>query len=98
MTAPAHGGRQAERTVLSYWRTELAAMVVAMLLIREASPGGERAVVAVAVALAVAVTVGASSRRQRRLLAGRTAADPTAVLAIAGTVTVLQVVAITVIL
>jgi hypothetical protein len=91
-------GRQAERTVLAHWRTQLAAVVVAMLMVRQAEPGGERWAVAGTAAVAVAIVVVAAFRRQRQLVGGLTSADPVTVHAIAGAVVVLQLAALAVVL
>jgi hypothetical protein len=91
-------GRQAERTVLAHWRTQLAAAVVAMLMVRQAAPGWQRWAVAIAVAAAVGVVVVSAVRRQRRLLGGATDADPVTVRAIAAAIAVLQLVAIAVVI
>ena len=90
-------GLQAERTVLAHWRTELAAAVVAMLILRQASSGGERAAIAVATGVAVTVLAVAGYRRQRRLVAGATEASPRTVVGIAVAVVLLQVAALVVV-
>jgi hypothetical protein len=52
-------GRQAERTALAHWRTELAIAAVAGLIVRQADPGYER-VLTVTVSL-VAVTAAVAA-------------------------------------
>ena len=91
-------GLQAERTVLAHWRTGLAAVVVALLILRQASAGAERAVVAAATGAALALLAVAVSRRQRRLVEGRTAASVPTVVGIAVAVAVLQLAALVVVL
>jgi len=91
-------GLQAERTVLAHWRTDLAAVVVAMLVVRQATPGTERLVVLVLAVGSVAIVTAAGLLRQRRLLAGGADAAPWTVATIAAAVAVLQAAALAVVL
>jgi hypothetical protein len=91
-------GLQAERTVLAYWRTELAAFVVALLVVRQASAGAERAVVAVTSGLAIVALTMAGVWRRRLILAGATGAAPRSTLIMTAAVALLQLLALVVVL
>lgn len=81
-------GRQAERTTLAHWRTELSAVAVAALIVRQAGAGAERIVVAVLGGLAAVTMVAAGWVRQRRLARPEPHAAPRVVaLTVAGVLT-----------
>ena len=91
-------GRQAERTVLAHWRTELAAVAVTTLIARQAEAGAERvAVVAVGGPVLLAM-VWIGWLRQRRLARPDPPAAPLAIGLTVTALAVLQVLALVVIL
>lgn len=94
----ADAGRQAERTILAHWRTQLATVAVALLIVRQASPGLERGLAVGAVVVLVGATAAVGVHRQRRLVAGATAAAPRTAAAILFLVVALQVVALALVL
>ncbi|MET0146436.1 MAG: hypothetical protein ABW122_16720 [Ilumatobacteraceae bacterium] len=99
MIAPGRAeGRQTERTVLAHWRTELAVVVTAMLVVRHAGSGIERIVIVPAALVAVVAVIGVGWHRQRRLGRGDSRASPAAILVTVVGVVVLQVAAVVVVL
>lgn len=67
MTDPVERGLQVERTLLAHRRTQLATTVVALLLVREAEPGFERAGALVVAGLCVVLSVLIVVDRRREL-------------------------------
>jgi len=100
VSAPTERGLQPERTALAHARTVLALVAVAMLIVRQADGGTERAVVVVLAAAAVVVATTSSLVRQRELRTTRTGhASSVAVLgSLAVAVAVLQLLAALVVL
>ena len=93
-------GLQAERTFLAYGRTQLVAVVAALLVARDAHTGGRHAL-AVVIAVAAVLVIGvAGGLRQRRLLRPSASADgtPRTIAAITAGVVLLQVTAMLVVL
>jgi hypothetical protein len=91
-------GRQVERTILAHWRTQLATLAVAVLIVRQAEGGLERAVAATLVVVLVAATAGIGLHRRRRLVAGATGPAPRVTGAILLVVVALQLVALVLVL
>ncbi len=91
-------GRQAERTVLAHWRTELAVVAVGGLIVRQAGSGAQRWAVALVAFAAIAVIVAVGWARQRRLVEPRPRADPRVVGLTVAALAALQVLAVVVVL
>jgi uncharacterized membrane protein YidH (DUF202 family) len=100
VTTDLERGLQPERTALAHVRTVLAVVAVAMLIVRQADGGTERLVVALLAAAAVAAATVASLVRQRELRAMRVGhpSSPLELGAMSVAVTVLQVLAVWVVL
>jgi uncharacterized membrane protein YidH (DUF202 family) len=98
VTEELSAGLQSERTILAHWRTALATIVVGLLVVRQSTPGTERAVAIVVAAVAGAIACTAMIRRQRRLLAGPVTASPWTVAAVTLAVAALQLGALVVVL
>jgi hypothetical protein len=98
VTGELAAGLQAERTVLAHWRTALATVVVAVLMVRQSATGTERVVAAILAAMAVVVVSTAMIRRQRGLAAGHVTASSGTVVAVTAAVVALQLGAVIVVL
>jgi len=100
--APGSGDRglQAERTFMAYGRTQLVAVVAALLVVHDAHTGGRHAFAVVVAVAAVLVICVAGGLRQRRLLrpSGPADATPRTIAAITAGVVLLQVTAMLVVL
>ena len=84
MTAPGERGLQAERTMLSHRRTQLATAVVSLLLVREAEPGHERTVALFVAILCVLLSMLIVASRRRDLRRpSPTASTPVAIMTLA---------------
>jgi hypothetical protein len=90
--------RQAERTVLAHWRTELSAVAVTGLIARQAEAGAERLTVVVVGGLALVGLVWIGWLRQRRLTEPDPPAAPRAIGLTVSALLVLQVLALVVVL
>ena len=87
-------GRQVERTILAHWRTQLATLAVAVLIVRQAGAGVERAVAVTVMVVLVAATAGIGLHRRRHLVTGATGAAPRMIGAILLVVVAMQLVAL----
>lgn len=94
----ADAGRQVERTILAHWRTQLAMLAVAVLIVRLAGAGAERVLAVIAMVVLVAAIAGIGLHRRRRLVGGVTAAAPRMTAAILLVVVALQLVALVLVL
>jgi hypothetical protein len=95
---PVSEARQAERTVLAHWRTELAAVAVTGLIARQAGHGVERVVVVIVGGLALIGMIWIGWLRQRRLAQPDPTAAPHVVALTVAALLVLQVLALVVVL
>jgi uncharacterized membrane protein len=93
-------GLQAERTFLAYGRTQLLAVVAALLVAHDAHIGARHGLAVVVAVAAVLVICVAGGLRQRRLLRPSAPADrtPRTIAAITAGVVLLQVTAMLVVL
>jgi hypothetical protein len=98
VTGELAAGLQAERTVLAHWRTALATVVVALLMVRQSATGAERVAAVILAAMAVVVVSAAMIRRQRGLVAGHVTASRGTVVAVTTSVVALQLGAVIVVL